>query len=135
MTVGAEVAMVFTSPVLPTYNDPCESEGSRNAEPNVDEAVENSPLNPMTVDVALYPLFTVNGNAKVEPVFVIVKFGYVPVTEIPVPLLRTTVWSGAEFVICKLPPMTERTDESSDMPVPADIVPVATLPSVEFPVT
>jgi len=35
--------------------------------------------------------------------FVIVKFGYVPLTEIPVPAVKTTVWSGAVFVIVKVP--------------------------------
>jgi hypothetical protein len=30
--------------------------------------------------------------------FVMVKFGYVPVTEIPVPAVSATVWSGAVLV-------------------------------------
>jgi hypothetical protein len=49
-------------------------------------------------------------------VLVIVKFGYVPEVEIPVPELRTTVWSGAVFVMVKLGyvPLVE-------IPVPAEI--------------
>ena len=41
-------------------------DGNRTADPNVDEAVEKSPLKPMTVEVELYPVLTVNGKAKVE---------------------------------------------------------------------
>jgi hypothetical protein len=36
-------------------------------------------------------------------VLVIVKLGYVPLVDIPVPAVNTTVWSGAVFVIVSVP--------------------------------
>jgi hypothetical protein len=50
-------------------------------------------------DVAVTPV-TVPPLEGLE--FVIVKFGYVPVTDIPAPLLSTTVWSGAVLAMVKL---------------------------------
>ena len=59
-------AIVETSPLLPVNANPCDSDGRYSDDPNVDDAVEKSPLNPMTVDVELYPVLTVNGNANVD---------------------------------------------------------------------
>ena len=36
-------------------------------------------------------------------VLVIVKLGYVPVVDIPVPAVKATVWSGAVFVMFNVP--------------------------------
>ena len=41
--VTVVVAMVLSSPVEPTYASPLDSEVSRSADENVDEAVENRP--------------------------------------------------------------------------------------------
>ncbi len=41
---------------------PWDRDGRYRLDPNVDDAVENSPLKPMTVDVELKPVLTVNGN-------------------------------------------------------------------------
>jgi hypothetical protein len=49
-----------------TASDPFESAGRLRAPENVDDAVEKRPLNPMTVPVALYPTFEVNGNDDLE---------------------------------------------------------------------
>ncbi len=46
-------AIVCTSPLLPVNAKPCVSDGKNRDDPNVDDAVENSPLNPMIVDVPL----------------------------------------------------------------------------------
>ena len=44
--------------------NPCDRDGRNRDDENVDEAVENRPLeNPIVVDVELYPVLTVNGNA------------------------------------------------------------------------
>ncbi len=51
--VIVDVATVLTTPVEPTYVAPCDRDVSRSADPNVDDAVEKRPLNPMTVDVEL----------------------------------------------------------------------------------
>ena len=46
------VAIVDSSPVLPTYVRPCVSDVSLSPDENVDEAVEKiPPVNPSTVDV------------------------------------------------------------------------------------
>jgi len=58
------VAPLDTSPPN-TASDPLDRDGSLNAPENVDDAVENSPFpNPIVVDVELYPVWTVYGNAK-----------------------------------------------------------------------
>ena len=47
-------AIVDTSPLLPVNAKPCVSDGRNSDDPNVDDAVENSPLvNPIVVDVEL----------------------------------------------------------------------------------
>lgn len=126
-------ATLFNFPAEPIYAKPCDNEGKYVALPNVDEAVENKPLRkPIVVEVELYPVFTVHGKAKVEPVFVMVNVGYVPVTEIPVPLFNVTVWSGAVFVIVSPEPITD-CPAVTEIPVPFDIVPVATPPKVVLP--
>ena len=57
------VAVVLTSPPVPRYATPCPSDDSRSGPENVDDAVENIPLvNPIVVDVLLYPACVVNGN-------------------------------------------------------------------------
>ena len=59
------VAPLVTSPLY-TARPPLDSDGRLRVEENVDDAVENSPLvNPITVDVELYPALEVNGKAKV----------------------------------------------------------------------
>ena len=62
-----------------------------------------------------------NGYAKVDttPEFVIVKLGYVPVTEMPAPFVRETVWSGDEFEITIV---FEFVVVERPMPAPADSV-------------
>ena len=61
------VAVVPTTPVEPMYATPCPRDDSRRGPENVDEAVENRPLvNPIVVDVLLYPACTVNGKPDVE---------------------------------------------------------------------
>ena len=55
---------------------------------------------------------------------VIVKFGYVPLVEIPVPAVRTTVWSGALF---------ESVPAVSDSPVPTVISSTAPVLAVVRP--
>ena len=47
--------VVAYDPTTPPYTarPPLDSDGKFNAPENVDDAVENSPLNPMTVDVEL----------------------------------------------------------------------------------
>ena len=59
-------AMVETIPFDPVYAKPCERDGRQRDDPNVDEAVEKRPANPMTVEVELQPVFTVNGNEPVR---------------------------------------------------------------------
>ncbi len=56
-------AIVCTSPFVPVNAKPCDSDGRYRLDPNVDDAVENSPEKPMTVEVLLKPLLTVNGKA------------------------------------------------------------------------
>ena len=57
------VALLVTNP-LNTASPPLDSDDNLSGPPNVDDAVENSPLvNPIVVDVELYPVCTVNGNA------------------------------------------------------------------------
>ena len=46
-------AIVLTNPFVPVYAKPCVSDGKYREDPNVDDAVEKRPLNPMTVDVEL----------------------------------------------------------------------------------
>ena len=51
---SVDVDTVDTSPLLPVNAKPCVSDGKNSDDPNVDDAVENSPLvNPMVVDVEL----------------------------------------------------------------------------------
>ena len=57
-----DVDTVLTCPFDPVYAYPCDRADRLNGPLNVDEAVEKRPLNPMTVPVALYPTFEVNGN-------------------------------------------------------------------------
>jgi len=60
------VEIVCSSPFEPKYVSPCVRDDIYSAELNVDDAVENSPPpNPMVVDVELYPVLTVYGNANV----------------------------------------------------------------------
>jgi len=47
-----------------------------------------------------------------------VKFGYVPLTEIPVPAVKVTVWSGAVLVMVMVPLLVIGEPETL-MPVPA----------------
>ena len=57
-------AIVFSCPLVPVNANPCDRDGRNRDDENVDEAVENRPLeNPIVVDVELYPVLTVNGNA------------------------------------------------------------------------
>ena len=46
-------AIVCVRPFDPVNTKPCDSDGRYSDEENVDDAVENSPLNPITVDVEL----------------------------------------------------------------------------------
>ena len=50
---SVDVEIDNTNPFEPRYVKPCNRDGKKNADPNVDDAVENRPLNPMTVDVEL----------------------------------------------------------------------------------
>ena len=60
------VAPDETSPPY-TASPPLESDESRNDDEKVDDAVEKRPLvKPMVVEVLLYPVLRVYGNAKVE---------------------------------------------------------------------
>jgi hypothetical protein len=65
-------------------------------------------------------------------VLVIVKLGYVPLVDIPVPAVNTTVWSGAVLVIVKVPlvviglPLIE-------IPVPAVAATLVTVPTLIEP--
>ena len=50
--VAVVVATEDTNPLLPANKAPCVSDGKNRDDPNVDDAVENSPLvNPIVVDV------------------------------------------------------------------------------------
>jgi hypothetical protein len=60
-------------------------------------------------------------------VLVIVKLGYVPVTDIPVPLFNTTVWSGAVLVIVMLGVVVGLATDA-DIPVPLVTETLVTLP-------
>ena len=56
-----DVDTVDTNPLLPTNEYPCERDGRKRLDENVDEAVENSPpVNPITVDVEAP--YVVNGR-------------------------------------------------------------------------
>ena len=57
---------------------------------------------------------------------VIVKLGYVPETEMPVPAVNATVWSGALLVIVSV---SVEALVVSVTPVPADIVSVSAIAS------
>ena len=47
-------AIVCNRPFVPRYVNPCDSDGRKRDDPNVDDAVENRPLvNPIVVDVEL----------------------------------------------------------------------------------
>lgn len=50
---SVDVDTVCTRPLDPRYVYPCVSDGRYTDEENVDDAVENSPLNPITVVVEL----------------------------------------------------------------------------------
>ena len=64
-------------------------------------------------------------------VLVTVKFGYVPVTEIPVPLFKTTVWSGAVLVMTSVPEVVIGLPET-EMPVPPEAATDVTVPEPEL---
>ena len=58
--------VVAYDPTSPPYtaSSPLESDESRSDDEKVDDAVEKRPLvKPIVVEVLLYPVFTVNGNA------------------------------------------------------------------------
>ena len=58
-------AIVCTNPLLPRYANPCPRDDRYSELLNVDEAVENSPpVNPITVDVELYPATDVKLNVE-----------------------------------------------------------------------
>ena len=61
-------AIVCVIPFVPVKRKPCDRDGKNSDELNVDDAVEKRPLwNPMVVDVALYEVKAVNGNADDAP--------------------------------------------------------------------
>ena len=62
-------------------------------------------------------------------VLVIVKFGYVPVVDIPVPAVNDTVWSGAVLVIVKVPLVVIGLPDT-EIPVPAVAATDVTVPTV-----
>ena len=59
---------------------------------------------------------------------VTVKFGYEPLTEIPVPAFRTTVWSGAVLVMVMVPLLVMGEPET-EIPVPAEAATEVTVPT------
>jgi hypothetical protein len=63
-------------------------------------------------------------------VFTIVKLGYVPLVDIPVPAVRLTVWSGAVFVIFNVPEVVIG-DPVTAIPVPAVAATDVTVPEPE----
>jgi len=65
-------------------------------------------------------------------VLVIVKLGYVPLVDIPVPAVKTTVWSGAVLVTVKVPlPVMGLPDTL--IPVPAVAATLVTVPTLIEP--
>jgi hypothetical protein len=65
-------------------------------------------------------------------VLVIVKLGYVPLVLIPVPAVKTTVWSGAVLVTVKVPlPVMGLPDTL--IPVPAVAATLVTVPTLTEP--
>jgi hypothetical protein len=65
-------------------------------------------------------------------VLVIVKLGYVPLVDIPVPAVNTTVWSGAVLVTVKVPlPVMGLPDTL--IPVPAVAATLVTVPTLIDP--
>ena len=62
-------------------------------------------------------------------VFVIVKLGYVPDVLIPVPAVKTTVWSGAVLVIVNVPDVVIGLPDTL-IPVPAVAETLVTVPVV-----
>jgi hypothetical protein len=65
-------------------------------------------------------------------VLVIVKLGYVPLVEIPVPAVKTTVWSGAELVIVNVPLVVIGLPDTV-IPVPAVAATLVTVPTETDP--
>jgi hypothetical protein len=59
---------------------------------------------------------------------VTVKLGYVPLTEIPVPAVKVTTWSGAVFVIVNVPAPVIGLPETL-IPVPAEAATEVTVPT------
>ena len=67
-------------------------------------------------------------------VLVIVKLGYVPLVLMPVPAVKATVWSGAVFVMVRVPLVVIGLPDTL-MPVPAVAateVTVPVLPAVSY---
>ena len=61
-----DVATALTIPFVPVVRIPWPSDERYRSEANVDDAFENRPcVNPITVDVELYPVDEVNGKPKV----------------------------------------------------------------------
>jgi hypothetical protein len=65
-------------------------------------------------------------------VLVIVKLGYVPLVDIPVPAVKTTVWSGAVLVIVKVPLLVIGLPDTL-IPVPAVAATLVTVPTETDP--
>jgi hypothetical protein len=61
--VHVDVEKLYTRPEPFTAKAPLEIAGKLNAPEIVDDAVEKKPFRPRTVEVELYPVFTVNGKA------------------------------------------------------------------------
>jgi hypothetical protein len=84
--------------------------------------------------VTLKPVGALNATEVTVPpkdgeIFVIVKLGYVPEIEIPVPAVNATTWSGAVFVIVKVP-LEVIGEPEIEIPVPAVAATEVTVPTL-----
>jgi len=76
------------------------------------------------------PVTLVTVPPELGLVLVIVKLGYVPLVLMPVPAVKTTVWSGAVLVMFKVPLVVIGLPVTL-MPVPAVAATLVTVPVVE----
>ena len=78
----------------------------------------------------LVPVTLVTVPPELGLVLVIVKLGYVPLVLMPVPAVKTTVWSGAVLVMFNVPLVVIGLPVTL-MPVPAVAATLVTVPVVE----
>ncbi len=124
-------AIEFTCPADPMYANPCVRDGRYRDELNVDDAVENRPLvNPIVVDVELYPVLTVNGKANVGRPSDDVAVSVYPPLELPSSICP---YDGA--VVNPVPPyITPIDDVAETTPAFACSGPFSVVPRVSVPI-